>query len=259
MSARQKNTPLLDGPRVVGTVHSPGSLKRALALRPGEVDFLELRVDHFASNPAALFAAAAGLRAPMIITVRHVAEGGALSLEAKRRRELYEQFFSVAAFIDVELRSCKALKSLLAAARERGVRVIVSDHHFRGTPPLSRLRVRLARGREAGADVVKLAALTSSPSDLVSLLSLFPGEKRQVLSVMGMGPLGKVSRLLFAAAGISSELRLSGSAAGSRAMGSHSFESTDQRTRDEVNQPWPARDEEPGSLASGEYFDIRST
>lgn len=201
MSARQKNTPLLDEPRVVGTIHSPGSLQRALALRRGEVDFLELRVDHFADKASSLFADAARLSTPLIITVRHVAEGGARPLETKRRRELYEQFLPVAAFIDVELRSCQVLNGVLAAARERGVRVIVSDHHFRGTPPLKRLRERLARSREVEADLFKVAALTKTASDVSSLLSLLSGEKRQALSVMGMGPLGKVSRLLFAAAG----------------------------------------------------------
>ena len=35
-------------PQVVAAVHSPGALRRAEKIRPGEVDFLEIRVDNFA-------------------------------------------------------------------------------------------------------------------------------------------------------------------------------------------------------------------
>lgn len=199
--AKRKSVPLTGEPLVVGTIHSAGALRRALALKRGEVDLLELRVDHFADNPEPLLAVASRLLAPLIVTVRHPSEGGAGSLSLSRRRELYAAFLPVAAFIDVEVRSCAALAPLIAEAKESGAHVIVSDHHFRSTPSSGRLKERLSAARAAGASIFKLAALASKPADLATLLSFLAGERRQPLSVMGMGALGKVSRLLFARTG----------------------------------------------------------
>lgn len=201
MSARQKNTALEEIPHVVGTIHSAGALRRALKLRPGAVDFLEVRADHFAADPTRIAKALSDLPAPFILTVRHPAEGGAGGLLTAQRHRLFEQFLPQARFIDLEVRSIGSLAGLLAEAQKRGIRTIVSDHHFHSTPSLARLRKRLVRARQAGADIAKVAALTSSAADLSRLLALFAEKHRPSLSVMGMGRLGKVSRLLFAGVG----------------------------------------------------------
>jgi 3-dehydroquinate dehydratase-1 len=52
-----------------------------------------------------------------------------------------------------------------------------------------------------GVAAVKFAAVTNSAAELERLLSLFSAKQRTPLSVMGMGELGKVSRLLFAKLG----------------------------------------------------------
>lgn len=193
-------------PLVVGTIYSPGSLRRALKLRAGAVDVLELRVDHFADAPDELLRAARDLPAPLIVTVRHPREGGAGELNAQRRGELYWKFLDLASYLDVELQSLRSFDVILQCAQERGAQAIVSDHHFRGTPSLKVLqdRWRRARSFSAGtmqADIVKVAARLETPADLTRLMTLFDLAKGAALSVMGMGPLGKVSRLLFARLG----------------------------------------------------------
>ena len=66
-NTRIRDTPLRGkAPVVVGTIHSPGALRRALKLRRGEVDFLELRIDHFADDPLPLLEAARQLPARAI-------------------------------------------------------------------------------------------------------------------------------------------------------------------------------------------------
>lgn len=188
-------------PQVVGAVHSPGALRRALRIRPGEVDFLEIRVDAFALDPAALLRALPRLRVPLLITVRHPAEGGAHQLSFARRRALFSQFLPFATLIDVELRSAEKLAATIADARSRGVRVVVSDHHFKSMPSAARLRQTIRRADAAGADICKLAALAETPAALAKLLALFAKKSSLPLSVMGMGRLGKISRLLLAQAG----------------------------------------------------------
>lgn len=197
-----KTTRILSArPQVVGAVHSPGALRRALRIQPGEVDFLEIRVDSFAPDPAPLLRALPRLRVPLIITVRHPAEGGLHRLGFPRRRELFAQFLPFAALIDIELRSCVALASTIADARAGRVRVIVSEHHFKTSPTTARLRQTLRRARAAGADICKLAARADTPTALAQLLALFSRRPALPLSVMGMGTFGKISRLLLAQAG----------------------------------------------------------
>jgi 3-dehydroquinate dehydratase-1 len=185
----------------VGTIHSAKSLQRALRTTRGEVDLFELRVDHFSGAPERLLDAVPQLCAPLIVTVRHHDEGGALRLHSWQRRDLFARFLPVARLIDIELRSVAQLEQTITAARARGVQVILSDHHFRATPSAAHLVRTVRRGKAAGADIVKIAAHLSDSKQLGRLLALFAGRISMPLSLMGMGPLGKVSRLLFACAG----------------------------------------------------------
>ena len=187
--------------KVVGAVHSAGALRRALRIRPGEVDLLEIRVDAFAPDLAPLLRALPRLRVPLLITVRHPAEGGAHGLSLARRRALFAQFLPFAQFIDIELRSVKALAPTIADARARGVRVIVSDHHFKTTPSMSQLGATIRGALAAGADICKIAAVADTPTELIRLLFYLAAPHRLPLSIMAMGRFGKISRLLFAQAG----------------------------------------------------------
>lgn len=208
----KKTTTALHSGAVVGTIHSEGSLAAALRLRKGSVDFLELRVDAFARNRTGgsgedrLEAAAARLRAPLIVTARHPKEGGAHSLSVAERRALFRQFLSHAALIDVELRSAAALAGTLEEARERGVGIILSHHDFRTTPSLERLRELASRASEIGCTVFKVATVARTAAAF-SVLLQFLAESRVSqksgphLSVMGMGEFGKISRLALGRSG----------------------------------------------------------
>jgi 3-dehydroquinate dehydratase-1 len=188
-------------PLVVGTVHSPGALRCALRLKAGAVDVLELRVDAFAGREEELFRAARRLQAPLLLTVRHPAEGGAGGLSRARRKELFGQFLPLASWMDLEVRSVAFFKAEISAARERGVRLIVSDHHFGRTPPLAFLRERVRRARAAGAEVFKLATAARSAGDLERLLAFLREGAAGTRAVMGMGELGLVSRLVLGRCG----------------------------------------------------------
>jgi 3-dehydroquinate dehydratase-1 len=188
-------------PQVVAAVHSPGALRCALEIQPGEVDFLEIRVDNFADDPATLLATLPRLRVPLIVTVRHPAEGGAHDLRYPSRRELFLQFLPYAALIDVELRSFRALADVLGAASRAGVKVIASVHHFHSIPQPAILQRSIREAHRSGADICKFAALADTPLALARLLSIVSAKQPLPLSVMGMGRFGKISRLLLAQAG----------------------------------------------------------
>lgn len=189
---------------VVGAVYSPGTLRAALALGsfPAVPDWIELRVDGFAERPSELDAITGCPPRPLLVTVRDPAEGGLTpGLDATARGRLYSMFLSTAAAVDVEVRSLRALRDTVEAARERGCAVVASYHDFDGAPSLRRLRAAAARAREAGADVFKAAMMVRTPGDLGTLFKLLDDDAGIPMAVMGMGPLGRASRPALAAAG----------------------------------------------------------
>jgi 3-dehydroquinate dehydratase-1 len=187
---------------VVGAVHSLPGLKLATRLRPDELDVIEIRVDALANDLPALRRALPRCAAiPLLLTVRHPAEGGLHALSLARRRALIAEFLPHAALLDLELRSLPALAPLAAAAQAQGVGVVVSDHHFRRTPSLADLLARQRRAFAAGADVFKVATLTSTARDLARLLEFCARPAPGPRAVMGMGRFGPASRLALAQAG----------------------------------------------------------
>ena len=190
---------------LVAAVHSSETLRAAGALRAvpeAAPDLLELRLDHFADDPQALDGLLAAPPRPLVVTVRRADEGGAASgLDDTARRRLYERSLPEATCVDVEVRSFDALAEVVKAAGDGGVRIIGSFHDFEGTPSVARLRELAELAVHAGADVFKVATLLRDPGDLARLLDFLQAETRLPLAVMGMGPLGRVSRLVLARAG----------------------------------------------------------
>jgi 3-dehydroquinate dehydratase I len=76
-----------------------------------------------------------------------------------------------------------------------------SFHDFAGTPAADDLRRMRDMAFEAGADIVKFAATLHSTADLATLAALLEEPGHPPLSVMGMGKLGRISRLIFAQLG----------------------------------------------------------
>jgi 3-dehydroquinate dehydratase-1 len=186
---------------LVATVHSDAGWRAAQRLRPADgVDLVELRLDLRPLLAERLRAGAARPHCPLLLTARHPAEGGGGDMTVRERRTLLQDGLPAAAAVDVELRSVTVLPCVLDEAAARGLTRIVSFHDFRRTPALPVLRRKVSAARRAGADVVKIATMLRHAGDLATLLILqaradFP------LATMGMGPLGRVSRLVLAAAG----------------------------------------------------------
>ena len=125
-------------PQIVAVLASLPDLQRATRMRRLP-DFFELRLDALHRELPTIEQILARLSAPLIITARHPAEGGLNNLSASRRRALLKRFLPRAACVDVELRSAAQLRPILAAARERKVKRIISVHDFHRAPSADRL------------------------------------------------------------------------------------------------------------------------
>ncbi len=160
-------------------------------------DWVELRVDALPADviPEQLLT---GPRpaCPVLLTVRHESEGGCRSMPEEERIALACKLLPLATALDWETAQLAHAQELVAAAKKAGVIIIASNHDFEKTPDLATLQQRETQARALGADVVKFAFRLHSAEDMMVGVELLR-QATAPLAVMGMGPLGAVSRLLY--------------------------------------------------------------
>ena len=179
---------------LVGVIASIDELRLASRMR-APPDLFELRLDHLPNLPESQLSR---LRRPLIVTARHPAEGG----KKCNRKRLLRQFLPYARFVDIELRSMPELREIWAEAGRLGVGRICSVHDFRRTPDLSILRKQFSRSRKINANIFKLVTRADSVRDLLTLFEfLWRHRALMPVSVMAVGKLGPISRLLLREAG----------------------------------------------------------
>lgn len=192
---------VLGRPLMVATVDTPKGLRSAIKLGGKAGDLIEIRLDCLVSNVEMLEKLLPQLRPPILLTARHPREGGAENLSLPLRRSLLEKFLPWAAAIDVELRSTSAMSALLKEAGKKDVLKIFSFHDFQRTPGLPKIASLVEAAKNGGADVLKIATTLSKARDLSTLVTCQGSAGRLPVAAMGMGPLGRVSRLTLAACG----------------------------------------------------------
>ena len=181
-------------PRLVAVLASPEALIQATRLRRPP-DLFELRLDALRHSLEEVARAIPKLRAPLILTARHPEEGGFGRLGPEARRDLLDRFLEHGAFVDLELRSVKPMKTLIRKARRQHVEIILSWHDFHDTPTRAELLRKSKSAAAAGAAIFKIATRTETVAELARLISFFettPGSLP--IAAMGMGKLGRASR-----------------------------------------------------------------
>jgi len=188
-------------PLVVCVIASRADLERAVQMRRPP-DLFELRLDRLAGMADEVERILPRLRTPLIITARDSREGGANKLRLRQRRDLLARFLNHADYIDVELRSARTLQALLAIAKTKKVRRIISFHDFKSTPSARLLETKAHNAKALCADIFKVATRTDTTMELGRLLEFMTSSRWNVsLAVMGIGKLGAISRVLLAGAG----------------------------------------------------------
>ncbi len=190
-------------PLVVGVVSSAPTLKSiaATTLSSADCDLLELRLDMIDLPAGELHDHAARLPRPLLITARHPDEGGHGNLDSAQRSTLLDSHLDLATMMDVELRSAFDLQLLIKKAKSKRVAVIGSFHDFNATPSDEVLQGAIDMALQFQFDAVKIATTLQSAGDVARLLKLLDGPRRMPVSVMGMGPLGRASRIVLARCG----------------------------------------------------------
>lgn len=200
-----KNLLFSSRPLAVGVVADSAALEHFTSLdnaaRAHLCDVAELRLDQLQLPAADLRAMLAGNTLPLLLTARHPAEGGQGPEDPVARGGMIEPLLDIATLIDLELRSAVQMQGTIQKARAAGVPVVGSFHDFQATPADEVLRGAVNFAQQAGLDAVKIATYLNTQDDLARLMKLTGETHRLRLSAMGMGPWGRVSRLVLAKCG----------------------------------------------------------
>ncbi|HMP84159.1 MAG TPA: type I 3-dehydroquinate dehydratase, partial [Verrucomicrobiota bacterium] len=83
-----------------------------------------------------------------------------------------------------------------ALAKRQRKCCIVSFHDFKKTPSLAKLK-RVASEAQRIGSVIKIVTMANTEADVETLRRLLACKWRKPICVMGMGPLGRVTRVEF--------------------------------------------------------------
>lgn len=189
-------------PKVVGSFGNARSLaKSGLPAVREACDVVEIRLDLLEAEGVLTntrpWAHLEGI--PLLFTARIAAEGGAGNLGAGERAGMLEKILPEASLIDVELVSAKELNGVLGRIKEADVPWIASWHDFQGlAESFGRIPAMAEEAVKAGAACFKAAVRLHTADDVARLAGLLKSVEGIPLSLMGMGPLAPVSRLLCA-------------------------------------------------------------
>ena len=195
----------LSTPRVVATVTQAEDLT-FLASNPSvPCDLLEYRFDNLLAFETEAAATMMAHSSPALLTVRRPDEGGVGGLTDEARLAIYHRHLGAAMLVDTEIASLKspAFAGFADEVHTTGAFLIGSFHDFTAFPGRDLLADKLTEAFALGVDVAKVAVVISEMRDLFSLVELvaYHQERSRTVSAMGMGPLGKLSRLVLAKAG----------------------------------------------------------
>ena len=189
-------------PQVVGSFGSAKSLALSTFQETRSVcDLIEIRLDLLADDAAIVEPAQWSHLAeiPTLFTARRGDEGGAGDLDPGRRTQMLDRVLEHADLIDVELASAREMADLLERVRARGIPWVASWHDFEGRPEsFGRIPEMASQALDAGASCFKAAVRLHAPDDVTRLVENFTKIADIPLSLMGMGALAPVSRVMCA-------------------------------------------------------------
>lgn len=139
---------------------------------------------------------------PLLFTFRSIQEGGEKPIRPEQYLEVGRTVCASgqADALDVELfMDGKITKAIIDMAHRQGMIVIASNHDFIKTPEKDEMTRRLILMDEMGADILKIAVMPKSKTDVLELLMATEEMGRlyteKPVVTMSMGPMGLISRL----------------------------------------------------------------
>ncbi|MCI6467822.1 MAG: type I 3-dehydroquinate dehydratase [Faecalicatena sp.] len=193
---------------IVGTSQEE-ILRAAKEIKKLSVDVVEWRVDWYedVSDFGKVKETLKGLRTildemPLLFTFRTSKEGGEKTITEEDYIKLNQEAARTGSvdLVDVEMfTGDEAVRQIVEAAHECGVKVIMSNHDFQKTPDQQEIVSRLVRMQRLGADIPKIAVMPKCKKDVLTLLAATEEMASQYadrpIITMSMAADGVISRL----------------------------------------------------------------
>lgn len=139
---------------------------------------------------------------PLLATVRTRSQGGAFPLKTGEYFALLRELLENGRedLIDIEYgHAVMATVRLISLAKEKNIPVLMSFHRFSGPMTEEELLTCYDSMKDLRADIVKIAVLPKTPSDVCALLSAAAQTREKYpdtpVIAIGMGKLGMITRL----------------------------------------------------------------
>ena len=163
-----------------------------------KIDMIELRIDQFSNLDIDYIVEKAKLikkyELGMIATVRSESEGGS-SIPDETRIKIFESVVEYTDILDVELMSKNINKKIVELAKDEGKISLVSYHDFEKTPESEEIQEIIDTSAQLGADIIKYAFKINSIDDIKRLMCVTAKNSHRKLVAIGMGELGKITRV----------------------------------------------------------------
>jgi len=116
--------------------------------------------------------------------------------DTKKLKLLSTAIDAGAMFVDIEFESSKEfIEEIKTFAKKSFCKLIISYHNYELTAPSEELTKIMNDCFLLGADIVKIACKSNSESDNITLLSLYSQVESGKLISLGMGSIGKITRI----------------------------------------------------------------
>lgn len=172
-------------------------------------DVIEWRVDFFetVNDTKSVIDALLSLKEaideiPLIFTLRNSKEGGQVNLTQDKRIEIIEKSIETRRLdiLDIEIdNDIEFLNKIKSSAADSNTKLILSYHNFEETPSEEFLYNKIIKGKDLGADIIKIAVMPKNHEDVLKLLDITYKARNFIdipLITMSMGEIGVVTRLI---------------------------------------------------------------
>ncbi len=202
---------LSDRPLVVGTLTSALPVSSQLkTAKSADVDLIELRLDGFLKKQGPfqriqdsarniLREIKTNTRFPILLTLRAADESGVPKKSAMndaKRAEILARLLPAVQMVDVEISHAEFARRMTVIAHIHNVDVIHSAHDFSGRLPLDRFSKFSKQSIKFKGDVFKVAVTPKTNDDLEKFLWWGKDLRNRNKVLIGMGPVGLISRVV---------------------------------------------------------------
>lgn len=184
-------------------------IKEALSFKNIHIDIVEWRVDWFndvdyIENIKDVLKDLVPIlnNIPLLFTLRTSKEGGQKEIDPKAYARLNKEIAATGLVDIIDLEGFTGddiVNDIVEYANTLGVKVILSNHDFEGTPSKEEIVCRLKKMQDLGADIVKIAVMPKSKLEVLELLEatviMYEKYADRPIITMSMAEVGIISRL----------------------------------------------------------------